>query len=215
MKPAPPVTSTRTAADATVAGDGDEGALAGEGPGSGRHRAPPRRAGSGDRSDPRAGDRRLRPAVEGPPRRRAGGGRGRDGVPVDAPPGPALAAATAPARGGRRVRHRPQPLARPCRRRPTGGPQPPPRPPARARHDGAQHLDVAAGGDPLGEPPDGRARRGDVRRDRGDGGEPARGLRRARRDPRARHRHRAHRGSAGRRARASSGESSGCAPTSW
>ena len=48
MNPAPPVTSTRTAADATVAGHGDESALAGKGPRSRRHRAPPRRAGPGE-----------------------------------------------------------------------------------------------------------------------------------------------------------------------
>ena len=55
-------------------------------------------------------------------------------------------------------------------------------------------------GDALGEPADERRRRGDVRRDRGGAGQPARRGRRARRGARARHRRRAHRRPAGRRA---------------
>ena len=149
---------------------------------------------------PRAADRRLRPAVEGPPRRRPGAGRGRDGVPLDAPPRPELAAPSATTGRARRVRHRPQPLAGPCRRRTGRGADPPPRPPSHSRHDGAQHLDVAPTDDPLGEPPHRRARRGVVRRDDADRGDPARSVRRTRRGPRARHRRRADRVATGRRA---------------
>ena len=171
MKPAPPVTSTRTAADATVADDGDEGALADQGPRSGRHRAPPRRVGAGARSgtacEPTA-------AYVLPWKDHLAGELEAAGVATvclstrrrDA----ALAAAAA--RGSsarRRVRHRPQPLAGPCRRRPAGASAAVPRARRPAlvttEHNTWTSLRPATR---WANRLTGAARRGDVHRHRGD-----------------------------------------------